>query len=287
MKRIGFIGMGRMGIPISIRISRSFPITAVFNRTREKIPEEFRKVSREGVDSVPSEVDIIFMIVTDSKASSEILNQLINGGKCQGKIVVDMSTISYEQSMENHGIAEKEGVEYMDCPVIGSVPAAQAGNLAASCGGSEKVFHEIRDILKTFTARQIYAGGPGNGIAMKLVNNLIMGVNMVALSEGMSLSRAMGIRDDTFIEAVQSGGAASKILDLKGEKLKNRDFSAQFLLAHQFKDLNYAIELQKKLGLPDFMSSIADSIYSQVMPDHSEEDMSAVIEFFTKKKKDE
>ncbi len=269
MERIGFIGMGRMGIPISRRIGEKFSLVSVYNRTESKIPEEFRKIAVKSISELVRNSDIIFMIVTDSAASASILKEIIETHSGDKKLIVDMSTISIEQSLDNHKICFTSGVEYLDCPVIGSVPAA---------------FLRISPMLKTFTSKQIYAGDAGKGIAMKLVNNLIMGINMIAVSEGLCLARELGIKDDVFTEAVQAGGAALKILDLKAKKLQDGDFSPQFLLAHQYKDLNYALEEQSKLGIPSFLGAVSKSIYSMEMREHGKDDMSAVSLFYTKKK---
>lgn len=284
MEKIGFIGMGRMGAPISKRIGEKFDLASVYNRTESKIPQEMRKIAVKSISEVMNNADIIFMILTDSDASSSVVKEIIRVGSGTKKLIVDMSTISLGQSVENHRSCSSAGIEYLDCPVIGSVPAAETGTLAASCGGSREAFNRIVPALKTFTSRQIYAGGSGKGIGMKLVNNLIMGINMVAVSEGLCLSRELGIGDDVFAEAVQSGGAASKILELKSGKIQNEDFSPQFLLAHQYKDLNYALEEQSRLGIPSFLGSISKSIYSLEMKEHGKDDMSAVSLFFRKKK---
>ena len=284
MERIGFIGMGRMGIPISRRIGEKFSLVSVYNRTESKIPEKFKKIAVKSISELVRNSDIIFMIVTDSAASASILKEILETHSGDKKLIVDMSTISVEQSLDNHKICFTSGVEYLDCPVIGSVPAAETGTLAASCGGSREAFLRISPMLKTFTSKQIYAGDAGKGIAMKLVNNLIMGINMIAVSEGLCLARELGIKDDVFTEAVQAGGAALKILDLKAKKLQDGDFSPQFLLAHQYKDLNYALEEQSKLGIPSFLGAISKSIYSMEMSEHGKDDMSAVSLFYTKKK---
>ena len=282
MMRIGFIGFGRMGIPISEKIERSFGLASCYNRTRENIPTHLREKAKESPDVVLSTSDIVFMIVTDSTASMEILRKIGNSGK--GKILIDMSTISYEQSIQNHQYAEELGLNYMDAPVIGSVPAAVNGSLAIVCGGKVDTFDMIRAILQSFTSKQIYCGKGGNGIGVKLVNNMVMGINMLAVAEGLALSRAIGLDDRTTTEALQRGGAASRILELKKEKMIKGDFSTQFSLEHQLKDIKYAVELQRSLKVPDFLTSMADSIYLLENEEHGKDDMCSVMEYYKKKR---
>jgi 3-hydroxyisobutyrate dehydrogenase len=287
MEKIGFIGFGKMGIPISRRIAKKFTFTAVYNRTASKVPKDFKELSVDTPGEVAKKCDIIFMIVTDSQASETLLKSILSMGDLKGKIIVDMSTISHEQSLANGENCKAKECQYVDSPVIGSIPAAESGTLTTVCGGDQKTFNVVLEYLRTFTAKQIYAGKQGNGIALKLINNLIMGINMVAVSEGLSMAESLGIDFDDFTNGIQSGGASSKILELKKEKLRVNDFSPQFSLKDQFKDLNYAIELQKKVGSPDLMASLADSIYSMEIAEHGKDDLSAVFNFYRKLKRNE
>lgn len=282
MEDIGFIGLGRMGSVIAEKIDNTYGIKICYNRTASKIPENLSSRSVGSPEEVMERADIVFMIVTNSEASWEILQKIVKQGK--GKLIVDMSTISHEQSLKNHEFSAKNNCSYMDAPVIGSVPAAKAGKLAAVCGGDETIFKKIRPILETFTSAQIYCGRSGNGIATKLVNNLVMGINMLAASEGLSLARTLGLKDEITIEALMSGGAASKILELKKNKLMHADYSTEFSLEHQLKDLEYAVQLQRNLGVPDFLSSMANSIFLLEKAEHGSDDMSSVIEYYRKKR---
>ncbi len=282
MEDIGFIGLGRMGSVIAEKIDNTYGIKVCYNRTTSKISENLSSRSVGSPEEVMERADIVFMIVTNSEASWEILQKIVKQGK--GKLIVDMSTISHEQSLKNHEFSAKNNCSYMDAPVIGSVPAAKAGKLAAVCGGDETIFKKIRPILETFTSAQIYCGRSGNGIATKLVNNLVMGINMLAASEGLSLARTLGLKDEITIEALMSGGAASKILELKKNKLMRADYSTEFSLEHQLKDLEYAVQLQRNLGVPDFLSSMANSIFLLEKAEHGSDDMSSVMEYYRKKR---
>lgn len=282
MEDIGFIGLGRMGSVIAERIDSVYGVKACYNRTASKIPEKLKIRSVLSPEEVMEKSDIVFMILSNSEASWDVLQSMVKYGK--GKSIIDMSTISYEQSLKNHEFSVKNNCAYMDAPVIGSVPAAVSGKLTVVCGGNETLFNRVRSIFETFTVGQIYCGKAGNGIGTKLVNNLVMGINMLGASEGLSLGRTLGLKDEITISALMSGGAASRILDLKKDKLVKGNYSTEFSLDHQLKDLEYAVKLQRDLGVPDFLSSMANSIFLLEKAEHGSDDMSSVIEYYRKKR---
>ncbi len=287
MNEIGFIGLGRMGEPIVRHLMSKFMVSAVYNRTEEKIPSDLKQIAKSSPQDVAKSSDVIFIIVTDSEASKEVVNKIIEG-KVKNKLIVDMSTISFRQSIRNHETVHNSGNYYVDCPVIGSVPAAVSGKLTAVAGGRKEDFNRIRGMLETFSAKQIYAGKDGLGIALKLSNNLVMGTIMTALSEGIILSQSIGIPYDIIVDALQSGGAMSRLLDLKKDKIGNEDFSPEFSLGHQVKDLRYAIELSQQIDTPHISVSAAESEFSLAMGEGKNKDLSYIFEYLKKQgKKDE
>ncbi|MCL4345299.1 MAG: NAD(P)-dependent oxidoreductase [Candidatus Thermoplasmatota archaeon] len=281
MNEIGFVGLGRMGEPIVRHLGEKFMVSSVYNRTSGKIPSDLKPIAKSSPLEVAETSGIIFVMVTDSEASSEIVSRII-GGHIKDRLIVDMSTISYRQSLRNHEAVTKSGNHYVDCPVIGSVPAAVSGKLAAVAGGRSEDFSRIKGMLQTFTAKQIYAGNGGAGIALKLANNLVMGASMAALSEAIIMSENMGISLDLISEAFQSGGAMTRIFDLKKDKIREGNFAPEFSLGHQVKDLRYAMELAQDMGIPHISLSSVESEYSLAINSGKELDMSYILEFLRK-----
>ncbi|MGP6206892.1 NAD(P)-dependent oxidoreductase [Cuniculiplasma sp. SKW3] len=281
MNEIGFVGLGRMGQPIVDHLRENFRVSAVYNRTAEKIPPDLKNVAKSSPLEVAENSDIIFLIVTDSAASWDVVSNIIEGS-VKGKLIVDMSTISFRQSLKNHDAVLKSGNNYMDCPVIGSVPAAVSGKLTSVAGGRMEDFSRVREMLKTFTGKQIYAGKAGSGIALKLSNNHVMGSAMASLAEAIAMSRSKGISLETIIEAFQSGGAMTRILDLKRDKISREDFSPEFSLRHQLKDLRYAMELAEEMGVVHSVLSSVEAEYSISMSKDQDPDMSYIVHFVKK-----
>ncbi|MGP6293733.1 NAD(P)-dependent oxidoreductase [Caldiplasma sukawensis] len=278
-KVYGFIGTGMMGVPICRNILKNGHNLKIYNRTENKIPEDLKKYSVNSIESLVEKSDIIFMIVTDSKASGEIVEKILSI-KGKVKAIIDMSTISQEQSIKNFEFSRDKSIKYCDCPVIGSVPAAESGKLTCVFGGDSEIFEEIRTVLQCFSAQQIYMGENGKGIAMKLLNNLLMGTIVSAVSEIVNAGMELKLDFNNMVKALQGGGARTASLELKGENMKNMDFTPQFLLSHQLKDLRYGNEMLTKNGLSHVFSSISESFYSNMEANYGNLDMSAIFKFF-------
>lgn len=275
----GFIGTGMMGVPICRNILKNKHNLTIYNRTESRIPEDLKKYKADSIQSLVERCDIIFMIVTDSMASEEIVKTILSF-KGRVKAIIDMSTISHEQSIKNWKLSKDNSIIYCDCPVIGSVPAAEAGKLTCVFGGDINIFEEIRPVLQCFSSQQIYMGERGNGIAMKLLNNLLMGTIVSAVSEIINAGMELKLDFDNMVKALQGGGARTASLELKGENMKNMDFTPQFLLSHQLKDLRYGNEMLTRNGLSHVFSSISESFYSNMEANYGNLDMSAIFKFF-------
>ena len=278
---LGFIGLGRMGREILPRIHSLFPIRAVYNRTRSV----YNELPLEGITcaSAPSELaeacNIIFLSLTDTEAVESILfgDNGISKSLGSGVIIVDLSTISLDGALRIHERLAKMGVKYLDSPVIGSVGAAKSGNLTAVCGGDESAFNRVRPLLTSFSSKIFYLGGSGNGIRMKLINNAVMGINMSAIAEALNLSGSAGIPKSRIMEVLLTGGASSRILELKRGKIERGDFSPEFSLDHQLKDLRYAIEMARNAGVNPAISTAAEKLFAAASTEgFGKEDMSAV-----------
>lgn len=269
MDGIGFIGLGKMGVPILKNVMKKHSVVGVYNRTASKAHPYAALELKIFEDpwEVAMKCDIILMMLSDSAAVNDVMlgkkGLLENLGK--GKIVLDLSTIRPEDSLT---IAEKvrsRGAEYLDVPVIGSVPVAETGSLVTLVGGDEESFAKVKPVIDSFSSKVFYLGQNGLGLRAKLANNLLMGANLAVLCESLLFAEKLGIQRETMIEILTSGAASSRILELKKESLVDEDFVPQFLLSHEFKDLNYALEMAKDAKEPLPLSAAASQFYSAAM----------------------
>lgn len=269
MEGIGFIGLGKMGVPILKNIIRKHSVVGVYNRTAGKaVPYAALDMK---IFSSPWEVatrcDIIFLMLSDSRAVEEVMigEKGVVENLGSGKIVVDLSTIHPEVSARISARVSESRAEYIDAPVIGSVPVAEKGELVSVAGGSEKAFSYVRPIIESYSSKVFYLGPGGSGLKMKLVNNMLMGGNLAVLCESLLFGERLGIPREEQLEILSSGAASSRILELKKESLLNEDFIPQFLLSHEYKDLNYALDMARNARDPVPLAGTISQYYSAAM----------------------
>ncbi len=281
--KIGFIGLGQMGTPMCRNIINAGNGVVVYNRTIEKT-KIFQGIAEIAEDPVQLALncDVIALMLTNSEAVSEVLfDWKIADNLTTGKVVIDFSTISPYDSIRFSEKVREKGAEYLDSPVIGSTPSAETGSLTVVVGGKKDVFEKHINIIKSIGKNVFYIGQNGSGLFIKMINNMVMGVNLAALAEALALGNSMGFDNQKLLDILSLGGAGSKVLELKKEKLSKLDFSPQFKLEHQAKDMFYAIEIARKQNVGVPISSITSQLYSSsIKRKFGSMDMSAIYSLF-------
>jgi 3-hydroxyisobutyrate dehydrogenase len=287
MDSVGFIGLGKMGLPICKNLINSGLKLNVYNRTQAKA-QELKEMGAKLLNSpasVAENSDLIFLMLSDSKAVESIFfgnNGLFEKIK-KDQVIVDLSTIYPFDSIAIANRVIEKGAYYFDAPVIGSVSAAESRTLSIVVGGNKDVFESIKNILALIGKNVYYLGENGRGLYMKMINNLIMGTNMAILSEGLTLGQKLGIDAKIALEILSTGGANSRILELKKTKILSEDFKPQFTLSHQLKDMFYAVQLSKEVGASLPITGAVTQLYlSGLSNDLGNEDLSAIIKIFRK-----
>jgi len=267
-KRIGFIGLGKMGELMSKNIVKGgFPLT-VYDLVPERVTE-LVKLGAVGVNS-PKEVgqnsEIVILMVPDSphiEAAVLGVNGVLEGVR-KGNILVVMSTVEplyIQQLAEKCG---KKGVKVIDCPVSGNrLKGAPDGTLTIMVGGPKEILEECRDVLGTMGTNIIHCGEAlGSGAMVKLANNLVSVSTILLLNEAMVLGVKFGIKADTMFEVFRNSGANSWILNnLWGPKVLKGDFTAGMDLDLGIKDIGLALASGKALKVPLLLGSLVHQIY--------------------------
>ena len=285
MKKIGFIGLGTMGLPMATNlINRGFEVT-VYNRTTSKcqsLIDQGATIALTPREATVGQDVIITMVSNDDSIRSiyygedGVLQSLQNSNT-----VIDSSTISPELVKQLATEVNERGGHFLDAPVTGSKPAAIEGTLVFMIGGSADVIAQESDIFDTLGKKVLHMGPNGSGAVAKLAHNTMVGINNLALVEGLSMASKAGIPADTFLELVQLGSAGSKAADLKGRKIIDHDFSNQFSLQLMLKDLKLASSLTDSIGLPTPMLNLAKSLFQAGQSEgFGEEDLSAVVKCY-------
>jgi 3-hydroxyisobutyrate dehydrogenase len=292
LKRIGFIGLGLMGSGMTMNILKAgFPLT-VWNRTASKT-EPLAKAGAN-VAKTPKEVaeksDIIISIVTDSKDVEEVLlgaNGVIHGVK-PGTIVIDMSTISPARTREMAAKFKEKGIMMLDAPVSGGDIGARNGTLSIMVGGDRNVFEEAVPVFQAIGKTITYIGGNGDGQICKAVNQILVGMNMLAVAEALVFAKKAGVDPKKVHAAVSPGAAGSWQLTNNGAKLLVGDHEPGFKVKDYLKDLRIIMETSDSIKMPLPGTAIVQQMFKNLdaegMRDKGTQAIVTVVEKLAKEK---
>lgn len=284
--KIGFIGIGLMGKPMSTNIlKKSGRPLMVFDLNKEKVAEMVSLGAEEAssIKEVGEKCDVVVSMVPKSEHVISVYEELLPVAK-EGQIFIDMSTIDPEVSRElSKKIAEKKA-SMIDAPVVKSVPAAETGTLGIYVGGCKETYEKVKDILACMGNNIIYLGENGAGLVMKLCHNTLVSQIQNGVNEMITLAQKSGISVEEFMTAVSYGGAQNFYLDTKGKVIAEGNFKTAFSVENMNKDVNLTSTLVKKLGLTLPGVEVAKNIYAQAMElGYGKEDFSATYKVVSKK----
>jgi 3-hydroxyisobutyrate dehydrogenase len=219
-------------------------------------------------------------MVTDDEAVRDIFKaeQGLRDAKATGKIIVNMSTVSPEVTLEMSKLCEAGGQKYMDAPVSGSVKQASEASLVIIAGAPAKLFEEVKPVLKVLGKAAFNVGETGAGNKAKLAVNLFLAITTQGLAEMVVFAGKMGISKEDILEILGTGGLGSPYVRAKSKSILNNEFPSAFALKHMAKDLKLARDEQmdSKLG------QVALETFDKATPDLGEEDVMAIIKQLSK-----
>ncbi len=262
-KKIGFVGVGRMGANMARRLNEcGCKVTAVFDldeQAADSLANELGATCCERLDEVTSLADVVFTVVTDDKAMDKIFAVKkicpIHGSllqKAKGKIFINCATISPKTHVKIESRAKKAGAATIEACMASSIPQARQGTLYLMCGGEKKTFQKVNPLLAKLGSSVRYIGPAGSAAEIKALVNMVMNINTAGLAEGLSLGESLGHDLKMLREVFSQTGANSRVLETDGEDMQKRDHDCYFSAAHAAKDSGIALALgtQKKLNLP-------------------------------------
>lgn len=252
--KIGFIGLGIMGKPMAKNLQKAGYELVVMDKNMD-LTDEFAATGATVVSTpkaVAEQVKTIITMLPNSPHVKEVVlgnDGIIEGAK-PGTIVVDMSSIAPLVSREIAAqLAEKE-VELLDAPVSGGEPKAIDGTLSVMVGGKKEVFDKCYDIMKTMAGSVVLTGSIGAGNTTKLANQIIVALNIAAMSEALVLATKAGVEPDLVFQAIRGGLAGSTVLDAKAPLVMDRKFDPGFRINLHIKDLQNALDTAHEIGAP-------------------------------------
>lgn len=252
MERLGFIGLGIMGRGMVANLLRAGHEVTVWNRSPAKAEGLDVKVVDSPSDLGP-EADIVFICVSDTPDVEEVAfgEYGVVHGLTDGDLVVDHSTISPHATAELARRASELGVTWIDAPISGGSEGAEKGTLAVMAGGAADAVERARPFMDAYSKSIVHVGeSPGSGQTVKAVNQVLVVLNQLAVSEALLLADAAGLDLATTIEAVEGGAAGSWMLSNRGPQMARRDWRPGFTIDLQQKDLRLVLETADQLGVP-------------------------------------
>jgi 3-hydroxyisobutyrate dehydrogenase-like beta-hydroxyacid dehydrogenase len=250
--KVGFIGMGIMGVPMSLNVLRGGYPLSVCNRSTDKCAPLIREGA--GKFDSPKELaesaDVVILMVTGPEAVREILdgeNGLVSG-IAQGKTLINMSTVSPAFAKELDKELSSRSVFFIDAPVSGSKKPAEDGALVILAGGLREKIDEFEPLLLKMGKKVVRCGQAGQGSAMKMTVNLLLGIMMEGLCESVNFGERCGLSAETIMDTILSGALNCPLFALKQDMLKNGNFPPQFPLKHITKDLRFILNTADENG---------------------------------------
>lgn len=285
LQKIGFIGLGVMGRPMAKNLAKAGYSLVVWKHIDAKPVSELVATGATEAFS-PKQVaemsDVVITMLPDSAEVEEVIlgkNGVLEGSR-KGTVIIDMSSISPSSSKKIASEAEKKGVEVLDAPVSGGEPGAIQGTLAIMVGGKEATFNKCLDVLRTMGKTITRVGDAGAGQVVKLSNQIIVALNIAALSEAFVLGTKAGVNPKVIYEAIRTGLAGSNVLEAKISKILQRDFKPGFKMSLHYKDLKNALEAAGDLKVPLPLTALTKQILISLINDgKGEKDHSAIVNF--------
>jgi len=278
-KKIGFIGIGLMGLPMSKNLVKAGYNLTVFNRSKNKaepLKEFGAKISNTLKDAVDGS-DIVITMLTDDTAVDEVMNNsdFLNNLK-PGAIVIDMSSVKPTTATKHGNNLKLKNINYLDAPVSGGTIGAEEASLAIMVGGEQNIFDDAFDILKKM-GNPTLVGPIGSGQVSKLANQIIVGLTIGAVAEAVTLCEKAGADPNKMIKALSGGWADSKVLQTHGKRMINKDFTPKGRTSVHLKDMNNILECANNYNTHLPISNLVKEMYKSLVDNgHGETDHSSL-----------
>ena len=267
MKKIGFIGIGLMGLPmVKNLLKANYEVTA-FNRTIKKaepLKEFGAKISRSIKEAVLNNDVVITMLTDDSSVNQIMRNKEFLENLKPNATVIDMSSVKPETAKSHGQNLKLKNINYLDAPVSGGTVGAEEATLAIMVGGKQKVFDDNKEVLKAM-GNPTLVGPLASGQVSKLANQIIVGLTIGAVAEAVTLCEKAGADPTKMIKALAGGWADSKILQTHGHRMINKDFTPKGKTSVHLKDMNNILGCAKdsRVHLP--ISTLVQDMYNNLV----------------------
>lgn len=287
MTQIGFIGLGIMGKPMAKNLLKAGFKLAVYDIFTAAVEElgACGATMCGSIKEVAEQCDIIITMLPNSPHVKAVVLEdggIVNYAK-DGTLIVDMSSIAPGASKEMYNLLKPHGIHMIDAPVSGGEPKAKDGTLAIMVGGEEADFERAKPLFDVMGSSATLVGSIGSGNTCKLVNQVIVALNIAALSEGMMLAKKAGTDPQRVYEAIKGGLAGSTVMNAKTPMMLEGNFAPGFKIDLHIKDLNNALDAAKECSAPLPMTEEIIKVLKELSADgEGMSDHSAIVKYYEK-----
>lgn len=285
---VALLGLGLMGKPMALNLSKAgFPLT-VWNRTRARAEELAAAAGGVRVAATAAEAaqaDVVLTMVSDPPALESILwgERGVMEGLRSGALLIDSSTVSPALARKVAAACAARGAAFLDAPVTGGTWGAEKGELVFMVGGDAVALERATPVLNAMGKRYFHLGPHGAGQIIKLAMNMILALEVGAFAEALALVQGSGIAGEKLVEVMQSSMARAAVLDIKAPLMLKDEYAPSFPLRLMHKDLGLALELANQTGVPLPATAAARETYNAVKGAAKEDlDYAAVARFWKK-----
>lgn len=285
--KIGFIGLGIMGRPMAKNLLKAGHELVVFDFNKEAVADLVSNGagSAETGKELASQCDVVITMVPNSphvRAAVLGENGVAEGAK-PGTVIIDMSSIDPTESRAIGAELEKLGIDMLDAPVSGGEPKAIDGTLSVMVGGKKELFDKYYDMLMVMAGSVVYVGELGAGNVAKLANQIVVAVNIAAVSEALTFAKKAGTDPELVYQAIRGGLAGSTVMDAKAPMMLNRNFKPGFRIELHIKDLNNALNAAHNVSSPVPLTGQLMEIMQGLKADgFDKEDHSSIVKYYEK-----
>ena len=285
--KIGFIGLGAMGRPMSKNLLKAGHELHVYDIVPAAVEEIVAcgAIAEKSNKDVAAATDVVITMLPNSPhvKAAVLGDEGVLAGTHKGSILLEMSSINPLATREIGALCEKAGVPMLEAPVSGGVGGAAEGKLAIMCGGTPELFEELKPILSILGTSLTLCGSLGAGNTTKLVNQHIIAVEIATVAEAFAMGKKAGVEPEVIYNAIRGGYAGSKVLDGKLTAAMDRQFEAGFRLDLHIKDMTNAVETGYAVGAPMPLGSLVLDMMKYLSANGlGSEDNAALIKYYEK-----
>ena len=283
--KAGFIGLGAMGGPMALNmLKKGIPLIVhdIDPVKVEKLAAAGAEIARSSKETAASVKRVICLVETTEQARDVILgeNGIIHGVDA-GDVVLCMSTIDPLVAKEIGVSLNEKGVKMLDAPISGGTPKAQEGTLAVIVGGEVETFERCRDIFDAVGEHAFHVGPQGQGLVMKLINNMLGITNTIVLIEGLVIGAKSGIGLQTMYDVLKVSSGDSAAVDFRVPRIMSGDFEPGGTMDIVFKDQELVTQYAKQIGVPTLMANVSQQVYQMARTAGlNKKDSSAVVKIY-------